>query len=270
MDGSSLKISFIIIEYNCLNNAEECASSIREKCKNVSHEIIITSNSNYPIEKREFLSKAFPEIKWIFNENNLGFARAMNRGIVAASGEIITVINPDVRIRDGSIFAAYNYLNGNEDVGIIGPQIVDSGGNLQDSCRKFMTLSNFLNRLAQRLILKKDVILNKDFNYTKVQPVDWVIGAFMMLKRDALKKVGLLDEDYFLYVEDMDWCKRFWDNGYKVVYYPDLVIQYKGDRKSIIPLMLKGLVNKYTVYHFKSYLRFVRKHRLNFYNNQRV
>jgi len=265
-----INISFVVIEYRCIDELKRCINSIQAKSNDLTYEIIVSSNSGYSSTEKNSLVRDFQEIKWIFNEDNIGFAKAMNNGIFQSSGKTIVIMNPDAQIVGGNVLTAYQYLMEKEDLGIIGPQIVDNDGKLQDSCRKFMTPLDLLSRMMYRVFLKKDVILNKGFDYSKIQAVDWVIGAFMMVKREALDRVGLLDEYYFLYVEDMDWCKRFWDNGYKVVYYPDLVIQYKGDRKSVIPLMLKGLVIKYTAHHFKSYLRFVRKHGLYFYNNQRV
>jgi len=76
--------------------------------------------------------------------------------------------------------------------------------------------------------------------------------------------LGKEDEKYFLYFEDMDWCKRFWDYGYKVMYFPELVIEYKGDKKSTTPIVSKKWINKYTLYHLKSYLRFLKKHGLTY------
>ena len=257
-----INLSFVIIEYLCLDQLFSCISSIKEKCLDLSYEIIVSSNSVYPEEKKALLKSKFSDIKWVFNETNLGFAKGMNRGIMKAESECIVITNPDVRIITSNLKSAYDYLMSQSDIGIIGPKIVDYQGNLQDSCRKFLTPFGLFTRTIKRVMFKTDVLLEPHFNYNEVQPVDWVIGAFMILKRKALEKVGLLDESYFLYVEDMDWCKRFWDQGYKVVYYPDLIVKYKGDRKSTSFLTGQKNSKRYFFYHLKSYLRFLMKHKI--------
>jgi GT2 family glycosyltransferase len=201
----------------------------------------------------------FPDIKWIFNSANGGFAKGMNAGLKNCIGDVVVVMNPDVRITTKNISLVLDYILDNRDVGVIGPRIIDKNGSIQDSCRPFMSPLKFLSRIPRRIIGGKDVLLEKQFEYRKIQSVDWVIGAFMMIRREVLEKIGGLDEGYFLYVEDMDWCMRFWKSGYKVIYYPDLEIQYKGDRKSTSAITEKKFFNRYMYYHFKSYLRFLVK-----------
>ncbi len=229
--------------------------------KSLSYEIIVSSNSLYSADKIKELQGCHPYVNWRFNETNTGFAGGMNAGINLARGNCVAIVNPDVIVLSG-LRAAYDYLFRSQNVGLIGPQIVNANGAIQDSCRQFLTPNRLVKRTIAKMIRRKSGILNREFEYDSIQPVDWVIGGFMMLKRAALNKVGLLDEGYFLYVEDMDWCKRFWDNGFQVVYYPALTVQYEGDRKSTAFLATGKPINKYTVFHIKSYLRFLRKHRL--------
>jgi len=256
------ELSFVTIEYYCPDDLGACIESIQEKCADISYEIIVSSNSLYEIQKRERLKKKFHGVKWIFNEKNLGFAAAMNKGILISSGKCVVVINPDARLLAGSLPDAYDYLLSHPEVGIVGPRIVDNNGNVQDSCRKFLTPVELMLRTVERVFLKKEVLWNERFDYDVIQSVDWVIGAFMMIKRNPMEKVGLFDDKYFLYIEDMDWCKRFWDSGFSVVYYPELVIEYKGDRKSTSFLVSGGFVSRYTLYHLKSYARFLKKYGL--------
>lgn len=254
-----VELSFIIVEYQCLEDVYTCVGSIRDACNNICYEIIVSSNSAYPPERQVSLRRKMPYVKWAFNQSNKGFAAGMNSGILKASGKVVILMNPDVLISKADMREAFDYLMSHPRIGLMGPKIIDHEGNLQDSCRKFMGPTEFLSRIFKRVIRGKDVLLASRFNYASVQPVDWVIGAFMMLRPDALDKVGLLDEDYFLYVEDMDWCKRFWDCGFQVVYYPRVEVTYKGDRKSVSPLISKKLFNKYSFYHLKSYLHFLCK-----------
>jgi len=183
---NKINVSFVTIEYNCLNELRSCIQSIHSNCADASYEIIVSSNSSYSSETRTAIRNEFQNIKWIFNNKNLGFAKALNIGISNSSGSCIVIINPDAKICDGSIVSAYKYLKTNPDVGIIGPRIIDKSGNLQDSCRHFMTPLNLLIRIAKRFLFKQEVLLNPGFNYDKIQPVDWVIGAFMILRNSYI------------------------------------------------------------------------------------
>lgn len=258
---SSIELSFVIIEYNCLQDAYNCVDSISNACGNISYEIIVSSNSTYSPEKQARIRRKMPCAKWLFNGNNKGFAGGMDVGIMKASGKVIVLVNPDLTIASGDMRKAFDYLMSHQNVGLMGPRIVDKQGNVQDSCRKFMTLTESLLRVYTRVFQGKYVLLTREFDYTSLQAVDWVIGAFMMVKRVALKQVGLLDEQYFMYIEDMDWCRRFWNCGFQVVYYPLVEAIYKGDRKSTSALVSKKLFNKYAFYHLNSYLRFLWKNK---------
>jgi len=131
-------ISFVILEYHCLEDLRKCVHSIYDKCSDIAYEIIVSSNSLYPPERQEIILKDFPGLQWIFNETNLGFAKAMNVGISLAAGKGVVIINPDACLYDGSMRAAYQYLISQKDIGVLGPKTIDKYGNLQDSCRKFM------------------------------------------------------------------------------------------------------------------------------------
>lgn len=266
---SAAELSFVIIEYHCIENVTTCVESIRRACDGIEYEIIVSSNSCYDKQKQEFLTKEMPGIRWVFNEYNKGFAGGMNKGILASAGEVIAITNPDVTLSKGSMRNILDYFAAHKNIGMAGPRIVDENENLQDSCRRFMKPAELFFRVYKRLFTGKDVLLDHRFDYRSIQPVDWVIGAFMIVRREALTKVGLLDENYFLYVEDMDWCKRFWDCGFEIVYFPQIEIVYKGDRKSLSSLISNKLPNKYSYYHIKSYLRFLWKNKFSLFQQHR-
>lgn len=225
-----MKISFIIVEFYSIEDIVACYSSIVEHIpSNWICEIIVSSNSNYLIKQQKELTSLHKGLKWVFNEKNGGFAYAMNQGLSVASGDILVIMNPDVRIRQG-IEGMMEFLLLNNNIGIIAPKIVNANGILQDSFRHFITPWNFLKRHVERLLMKKQMPL--DIQELEVQEVDWVIGAFMVTTRSAYEKVGGLDDRYFMYCEDMDWCKRMHLQGYSVVYYPQAIIEYEGTRSA--------------------------------------
>lgn len=255
-------ISFVLIEYFCLEDIFRCILSIVSTVKNVPYEIIVSSNSVYPHSMQRQIIEKNKQIIWKFNEKNGGFAYGMNSGIELASGEYVIISNPDVKILSLDIEAVSLFFDSNPLVGMVGPQIVDSKGVVQDSCRPFLKLFDIISRFMKRIIKNNDVLLDGQIDYSLVQKIDWIIGAFMIVRRSAITEVGLLDDKYFLYVEDMDWCKRFWDNSYQVWYCPSFQVEYKGDRKSTNSYFVKFKINKYLIYHVKSYLRFVKKYGL--------
>ena len=221
MDISKLKISFIIVEFHSIDDVLACYSSI---VNNISieqnFEVIISSNSNYSQdEQKRFLCHA-DTLRWLFNEKNGGFAYAMNRGLTVATGDILVIMNPDVRIKSGIEEMIYYFFCHNK-IGVIAPKIQNAKGEIQDSFRQFITPLGFLYRHISR-IFKNGVGKYMD---DSPKNVDWVIGAFMMLSCSSYNAVGGLDDNYFLYCEDMDLCRRMHQKGYTIVYYPKSVIE---------------------------------------------
>lgn len=253
-------ISFIIIEFNCIDEILDCISNIRCKCAGLNYEVIISSNSDYSFATKEQLRAEKSEVTWIFNKQNLGFAKGMNRGISQANGNIFIIMNPDVRLVNSVLVDAYEYLLIHKNVGMLGPKFMDKNGETQDYCRPFITPKNLISRTIKRMILKKDSLLLPHFDYDSVQEVDWIIGAFMIIKREAIEKTGAFDEKYFMYVEDTDLCRRLWESGYKVVYYPKMIVFFKGDMKSTSFLWKRNFLNKYTFCHLISYSRYFFKY----------
>lgn len=221
------KVSLVIVEYFSIEDIIGCASSFFCCDDFFECEIIISSNSQYDRAIQQQLEVKYPIFKWLFNQCNGGFAYAMNRGLEVATGDILVILNPDVRVRYG-LNKMINYFDNHSTIGIVAPQIINSSGIIQDSCRCFITPYRFLKRHCQRFLLK-----NRFYTVPiKPKSVDWVIGAFMMMSRVSYRKVGGLDEGYFLYCEDMDLCARMYQNGYEVVYYPEAIIEYEGTRSA--------------------------------------
>lgn len=228
MEANIIKISFIIVEYHSINDIIACVNAIFEqKNAELEYEIIISSNSMYSLKQQEEAQKTVRSVMWIFNEKNGGFAYAMNQGLKYATGDLLVIMNPDVRIKSG-LTEIVSYFQSHSEMGIIAPKIVNANGVIQDSFRSFITPWNFVYRHLQRLLKRKKSVEE----LSEPSEVDWVIGAFMMTSRTAFEKVGGLDDGYFMYCEDMDWCKRMHLQGYSVVYYPQAVIEYEGTRSA--------------------------------------
>ena len=244
--------SFVIIEYHSIDDILKCITAIQNLNLDFEYEIIVSSNSQYNKDQQDKLIDDYKSIKWSFNKYNNGFAYGMNCGIRIAKGKHIILQNPDTKIVKGDLKQVFSFIE-KEKVGLIGPQIINSKQEIQDSCRPFMTPLKLMQRLYSRYIKGKQSILDHQFDYSKIQTVDWVIGGFMVIPRSTIDLVGLLCEDYFMYIEDMDYCLNIWKNNLKVYYYPELIIEYEGDRKS-------SKINIYTMHHFNNYFAFLKKY----------
>ncbi len=240
--------SVIIIEYHSLEDIGSCSDFIQNNYEG-HYEIIVSSNSQYPKNEQVKIYAQYSTVCWVFNAKNGGFAYGMNEGLKVATGDVLVVMNPDVSLKS-SLQPMIDYLLAHPEVGIIAPKIVDENGTIQDSFRHFVTPWGFFKR--QLGWIKNHGELHVADMKVPVHG-DWVIGAFMMVRRDFYEKVGGLSEEYFMYCEDMDWCKRAHLAGYDVVYYPDVVVEYKGTRAA-----RKSW--KYAKIHLKSLFTYWRKY----------
>lgn len=222
-------ISIVIIEYHSLIDVENCILSFKNQRRELNLEFIVSSNSLYNIEKQLELQQKYNDVIWAFNLENGGFAYAMNCGAKLAHSSIILCVNSDTRMVRG-LKEMYDYAVKHDCVGIIAPKIVNENGILQDSCREYLSISSFVMRHCKRIFKNKSVILSKNIDYNSVQSVDWVIGAFMMIKKDVFDMVNGFDDNYFLYCEDADLCGKVKKKGKYVIYYPDAEIIYEGTR----------------------------------------
>lgn len=223
-------LSIVIVEYNSINEIMNCVDSIRTHI-HIPHEIIISSNSCYDKDKQKDILSRNTSLRWSFNEKNGGFAYAMNQGLRIAKGDYLVIMNSDCTI-SCNLNSMLDFLNKHKNIGAIAPQIIDSEGNIQDTARPYVSLPSFVYRQLKRIITKKESILNSTFDYQKIQTVDWVIGAFIMVSREAYTLTNGLDEQFFMYAEDLDWCTRIRKAALEVVYYPKICITYKGTRRA--------------------------------------
>ncbi len=223
-------LSFVIVEYFSEDEVKKCLNSIA--CNlHIPFEIIVSSNSCYDKAKQHRLLDCDKRVRWIFNDRNGGFAYAMNRGLKEAKGNYLIIMNPDCTI-DSDLGEMVIFLQNHPDVGAVAPMIHDYAGSVQDTARPYVSLPRFLSRQFRRIIFHKESVLDTSMDYTKIQTVDWVIGAFIMVTRKAYEMTGGLDDSFFMYAEDLDWCTRIRQKGLEIVYYPHCQITYKGTRRA--------------------------------------
>lgn len=217
-----MDLSIIILNYKTRGLVKQCIRNVKGSVNNLDYEIIVIDNGSND-DCGQMVKENFPEIKFIQLPKNIGFAAGNNIGIKEARGEYIMLLNPDVTVLNDSINKMVEFMKTHPDVGLCGPKLINPNGTCQISCRTFQTPKLILYRRTPfgnfptaRKELRKHLML--DFDHQTNREVDWVMGACMLVRKSALDKVGLLDERFFFYVEDMDWCRRFWENGFKVYY----------------------------------------------------
>lgn len=243
-------LSFVVIEFHSIDEIDRCIESITDNTDGIPFEIIVSSNSLYSnLEQSKILSeRRNNNVKWIFNEKNGGFAYGMNQGLKEATGNYRIIMNPDVRIING-LSSMVRFLELHQGIGAIAPKIVSKEGEIQDSCRPYVSIQSYFYRSAKRIFEHKTAVLPKNIDYNLIQTVDWVIGAFIMVREDVVKLTNGLDEQYFMYAEDLDWCTRIRQSNYEIVYYPKASIEYKGSRSARSSY-------KYAKIFFKSHLHY--------------
>jgi len=218
------KLSIIIVSYNSLNFLRDCLDSINKNKPSASFEIIVVDNASSDGTVKA-IRKDYPHLKLIENTRNEGFAAANNMAIKSSSSEYILLINSDCRVYANSIDRLLEFADASKDAGIAGPRIINSDGSVQLSCRKFPSfldagMHSILTNIAPDNPFSRRYKL-ADINRDEVSKVDWVSGSCMLIRRAALIDTGLMDEKYFMYVEDTDLCYQMWKKGWKVYYFPE-------------------------------------------------
>lgn len=250
-----MSLSIIIVHYETPDLLEGCLRSVREHGGDCVHEILVVDNSRRL--KAGPVVEAFPGVRLVENTENTGFSRAVNQGIRATSGDWFLILNPDTRLKSGSLNALLEFGMANSDAGILGPRLVNPDGTLQHSCRRFYTFRTLLYRrtflgrwMKNNRTVREHLML--DYDHRDPRVVDWVLGGAMLVRRRAADDVGGMDERFFLYFEDVDWCFRMAKRGWKVWYAPVATVEHHHRRESARDL--KGLAR-----HIMSSLRFWEK-----------
>lgn len=232
------KLSIIITHYHTPEVLTLCLDAILKEVKNISYEIIVSDGETDSRILDEFKNK-YPDVIFIENKENVGFAKLANAGIGGARGEYIFEINADIIFTNGKdVLDLIEYLEKNNDVGIVAPRLFNSDGSVQQTYFRNYTLPTILTRrtfLGKTRLGKKilDKFMYKDVNMNGSFEPDWVLGAGMMMASKRLAKIGgKFDERFFMYFEDADLCRRFKIAGFKIIYFPFTSFVHKHARAS--------------------------------------
>ena len=256
-DSGAPQISIIIVSWNVRDLLRNCLHSIERGRGDLSLETIVVDSGSTDGTAEAILTE-FPDVRLIAHPDNVGFPRGNNIGLSAASGRYFFLLNPDTEVVGDALSTLAEYLDNHSEVGVVGPQLRYPDGQIQPSRRRFPTLatafleSTWLQSWAPSGVIQRYYVEDKPDN----QPadVDWVVGAALMTRRAVVEDVGLLDEGYFMYSEELDWCRRIRAAGWGVRYLPSArIIHHVGQSSNQV-------VGARHIYFQRAKLRYFRKY----------
>jgi len=221
-------LSVVIVSYNCHDMLRNCLESIRNARLPFQYEVIVVDNASSD-GGPDAIAADFPEVALIRNTENVGFARANNQGIRQAAGEYVLLLNNDTVVKEGTIEAMMGHLGRDGSLGAVGCGLEGADGRLQVS---FGGMLNFHNEFFQKYFSLAVLRLRKKLFKLRVSHPHWVSGAFLMARRQTLLDVGLLDEGFFMYTEEVDLCERIRKRGLRVRYDPSWRIVHYGGKST--------------------------------------
>jgi len=240
-----MELSVVIITYNSAQYISECLRNLLREIGDRKAEIIFIDNKSEDNSLElltEFSGSELPEncsVRIIANDMNRGYAPANNQGMKISSGEYLLLLHPDVNIRQNSLKVIFDTLNEDSSIGMVAPQFLFPDGTIQRSCRRFPKYSSVIyEAFGLTRIFSGSKTFNAwkmgDFDHSSRKEVDQPMSACVLLKRELLNQVGLMDEQFVMFFNDVDWCKRIKDAGWKIVFNPEATVEH----------VLGGSVNK--------------------------
>lgn len=249
-------LSIVIVSWNVRDLLRRCLASI-SALRSPLIEIIVVDNGSTD-GSAAMVRDEFPAVRLVASKRNLGYPGGNNIGLRMARGRYVMILNPDTEVCAGAFAALVAYADAHPDVGVIGPQLLNPDGSVQSSRRRFPTFatalfeSTWLQPLAPRRLLEHYYVLDQPDDV--ILDVDWVDGAALMARREAVEQVGLLDEGFFMYSEELDWCRRFRQAGWRVVYLPAAqIVHHRGKSSDQVVAARHIHFNTSKVRYFRKY-----------------
>ena len=257
-------LTIVIVSWNVRDLLRRCLSSVFEARRSASGilepraEVIVVDNASTD-GSLEMVRSEFPQVRLLANPENRGFTAANNQGLALSQGRYLLLLNPDTEIVGDALATMLGFLETHPQVGALGPQLLYPDGSRQSSRRRFPTFATALvestvvqewwpdNRILRRYYIT-------DTPDDAVQPVDWVVGACLLVRREIYEQVGALDEGFFMYSEELDWCRRIKAAGWEIVYLPTATVIHHEGKSS------EQVVPARHIYFQSSKVRYFRKH----------
>lgn len=259
-------VSIVIVSFNTRDLLRECLTSLRRESEGISTEVFVVDNVSRD-GSADMVEHEFPDVRLIRSEVNLGFAAANNRAFPLATGRYVVLLNSDAFLHPNALQRAIAYMDAEPKIGLGGARLVGRDGSWQPSARLFPSLLNdflALSGLAARF--PKSRFFGR-FDRTWADQnvaadVDWVPGAFSIIRGSVLEQIGYFDEDFFLYYEEVDLCRRIKAAGYVIRYWPDVTVIHLGGEssKTVKSLQLSKSGSQLALWRMRSEFLYYRKH----------
>ena len=259
-------VSILIVHFNTPGLLKQTLKGIFNAHTRITFEVIVVDNN--PTQRvSPWIKKEFPFVKIILTQENIGFGRGMNLAMEQANARYFFVFNPDIAVFDGTFDALTAYMDAHLDIGMLGPKLLNPDRSLQYSCYRFMTSAiifyrrvPFLRSLpfAKRAVAQYQM---KEWNHEDIRDVDYLLGAAMLVRAEAVASVGGFDPAFFVYFEDQDWCRRFWLANWRVVYHADVRLVHYHRRETAEGSFFAQMKNPLTRIQLQSALYYYRKYK---------
>lgn len=231
--GAAPDLSVIVVNWNARELLRRCLASIQEQTQGITYEILVVDNASSDCSA-DMVATHFPDVGLIRNAENVGFAKANNQAISHARGRYILLLNPDTVVLDNALEQMVTFAEGEPQIGSLGCKILAPDGNIDFRCaRRFPSLlTEFFSRTRLSKRFPHNPLFGRfmmgDWDHNSSREVECLVGACMMVRREVIDQVGPLDEDFFMYGEDMEWCHRIKKGGWQVFYYSEPQILHVG------------------------------------------
>ena len=259
-----MDLSIIIVNYKERGFLRQCLKGIERAVPKVSYEVIVVDNNSND-ESAEMVEEFFPAVRLLRHTINVGLAKGNNAGARLATGRYLLFLNCDIAVFKGTLEALVRYLDEHPTVGIVAPKLLNPDRSVQISCYNFPSLlvpilrRSPLGRFSwAQPILRRYLML--DYDHDTTQPIDWALGAALMVRRRAFDQIGGMDERYFLYLEDVDLCRQMWMRGWEVVYGTFVSLIHYHQRTSATSTGFGPLLNWHTRRHIISGIKYYTKY----------
>lgn len=260
MSSNRPEISAVVISYNGMTFLPDCLRTLSEELRGLTHEIIVVDNGSRD-GSPDFIERTYPGVTLIRNASNLGFARAVNQGFECGQGEYYYILNQDLRFGHGATARLLERIRQDDTIGMIGPKFIYFGGGTQRSVRSFPTYRHVLYRalFLDRIFPDHPAFGSWRmgfFDHETEAFVDQPMGAVMLIPRRVVDDIGMMDERFPILFNDVDFCRRLADSGYKRLYYPDAVVEhYVGASTSTMPVRIRIISHTSMYRYMRKYAR---------------
>lgn len=253
-------LSIVIVSWNVRELLRRCLESVLRGAleSDLPCQVIVVDSASSD-GSQAMVREAFPQVELVPCETNVGFVRGNNLGVSRSSGQLVLLLNPDTEVVGDALRQMVSYMDTHPAVGALGPCLLDPQGRIQSSRRRFPTVvTGFVESTMFQPCFQNSSLLRRyyclDVPSQEEQEVDWVVGACLLLRREAWDVAGSLDENIFMYSEELDWCRRCKSKGWKVIYLPSArVIHYEAQSSNQVSALRHIYFNSSKVYYFRKY-----------------